>query len=163
MTLSSRGRVLLVGEAPSESSDPHAPLSGRVGARIEHLAHLRPGSLGRHFDLVNLLDRWPGRTGKKGSDFPAEAAREAAKRLAILLEAEPAHRRVIFLGKRVAAAFGERKLEPCRWVERSFGGRAVEVAMIPHPSGVNRALNDPDVARAVGEFLFEASTFGEED
>jgi uracil-DNA glycosylase len=149
-------RALLIGEAPSATSDPTAPLSGRTGARIEHFAGLAPGALASHFDLLNLLDRFPGRDGK-GTLWPVDLARESAKRIAIALEGDGRPSRAIFLGKRVAAAFGERRLQPCRWAERRFGGRVVEVALLPHPSGVNRWFNDPKNVKLASEFLFEAS------
>lgn len=152
--MTATGRILLVGEAPGPRGTG-VPLAGRVGARLEALAGIPEGTLRERFDCVNLLPTWPGRSGK-ASAFPAERTRGAAERLTALLAAEPAHGRVIFLGSRVARAFGRAGLEPCYWHATMFGKRAVDVALLPHPSGVNRWWNDSLNAAIARRFLRNA-------
>jgi len=62
-------RPLLVGEAPSKGKDGCRPFSGRSGRFLERLIGIDRETLGRHFDLENLVDRWPGQAGK-GSRSP---------------------------------------------------------------------------------------------
>jgi hypothetical protein len=60
--------------------------------------------------------------------------------------------RVILVGRAVVRAFGLDLEEPFVWTDE--GG--VEVAMIPHPSGLNRQYNDEAVRERASEFLTEA-------
>lgn len=123
---------ILVGEAPSSTSDPSRPFSGRSGAR---LAALLGRELDSVFELVNLLPAYPGRAGK-GSGFDRELARARAAEIA----ATRGDRLLILVGHRVAAAFG---LDGDYLVERDGA------IVFPHPSGINRFWNDPaNVTRA---------------
>jgi hypothetical protein len=66
----------------------------------------------------------------------------------------------ILLGRKVARAFGRRDQPFFERHHRSLMGHAIIV--IPHPSGLNRLYNEPDIrARAVGilaDFLSLRST-----
>lgn len=149
--------ILLVGEAPSATSDPRRPLEGRTGAKLAALAGMSMEAFGRRFALANLLHAYPGPGASgKGSAFPDEEARVAASQLRALLSVEPAPRRIVLLGKRVARAFGERAEPLCAWRPARFGGRDVELAVVPHPSGVNKWYNSPENVALVERFLFEA-------
>lgn len=136
-------RPLLVGEAPCRRGGE--PFTGRAGTVLAELAGFPPR---REFDCVNLLQQWPGQDGK-GSAFPLHDARVAA---AAMLSVLPQGRVVVVAGKRVAQAFGIRKPEFLRWY--AVGGKVVGV--LPHPSGINRWLNDPANREAAGTFLRSA-------
>lgn len=73
-----------------------------------------------------------------------DRARRSAERLCRALSG----RRVVFLGKAVAAAFGVRA-NSLRWVEH----RGMTVAVLPHPSGVNTWWNNPDNRAAASAFM----------
>lgn len=138
-------RPLLVGEAPNRMGGE--PFTGRAGRVLEALAGFPPR---REFDCVNLLQSWPGQAGK-GSAFPLHDARVAA---AAMLAVLPQGRVVVIAGKRAAAAFGIRRPEFLRWY--AVGGKVLGV--LPHPSGINRWLNDPTNRAAAGQFLRSART-----
>ena len=136
-------RPLLVGQAPSRTSDPRRPLEGKgAPARLAGLLGMRAEDLNRSFRRMNVLDEWPGRCGK-GDAFPAGLAREAAKKVRL-------RGRVVFLGKGAARAFGFRG-EFLGWSD--FGGS--RAAIFPHPSGVNRWFNDAGNRRRAREFMEE--------
>jgi uracil-DNA glycosylase len=149
-------KVVLVGEAPGRATDPARPLSGRTGAALERLAGLPPGSLPEAFELVNVLDRWPGRSGcgpHPGDGFPLGEARKAARRLLRTLVG----RRVILLGGRVCRALGVSPEPILAWREVIGIGGAIAVAVVPHPSGVNHWWNDPANRSEAAEFMASAA------
>lgn len=138
-------KALIVGQAPSRDTDGQAPFTGRSGARLADLLGIPHPALPRYVDLVNLIDRWPGKRGK-GDRFPIGEARAAA---AMLLSVTP-HDRIVVCGGRVAEALGLpvdiRPLETHTRGPRLF-------LMLPHPSGVNLWWNDPDHVAAATERL----------
>lgn len=136
-------RPLLVGEAPCRKGGE--PFTGRAGKVLESLAGFPPR---REFDCVNLLRTWPGQAGK-GSAFPEHDARVAASAMLAVL---PYGAVVVVAGKRAAGAFGIRRPEFLAWY--SVEGKVVGV--LPHPSGINRWLNDPVNRGAAGRFLRQA-------
>jgi hypothetical protein len=135
------GKITLVGQAPSRETDGLGAFRGRCGRRLADLAGLTLDGLHEAADAVNLLGRWPGRAGR-GDAFPMAEARAAAA--AMSLEG-----RAILVGRAVACAFGLRGLEPLRWVRSG----ALEVAMVPHPSGLNAWWNSPENRSAAAAFL----------
>lgn len=136
-------RPLLVGEAPGRRAKPgDRPFDGRCGSRLSDL-------IGRDvhecFDVVNLLDEWPGPGGSgKGDAFPAELATNAA----LELLKRDSHGTIVLAGARVVAAF---KLST-RPLGGSISGSRVYFH-VPHPSGVNRWWNDPVNAAQAGALL----------
>ncbi len=140
-------RPLLLGEAPSRSTEGAPPFSGRSGERLRELAGV--DRLDEAFSVANLLDRWPGRDGK-GSAFPLDEARRAADRI----EEQFVGRVVVLVGKRVCrAVFGGEHpyLEPVQAEVLGRGRRGGPFAayVLPHPSGINRWWNvDTNRARA---------------
>lgn len=141
--------VILIGEAPSCSSDPWQPLSGASGKRLAKWLGKDPAKV---FCLANLLDRWPGK-GRKGSAWPASAARKRVKEVARVMAGHGLPRRLVLVGGRVASAFGFRRMEPLKWRRARLGGRSVEVALLPHPSGTNMWYSDKANERAAARFL----------
>lgn len=133
------GRPYVVGEAPGPKGG--VPLEG-ARQRIGKLIGADPDDLALQFEWRNLLDEWPGYGPNGGSAFPMEAARRRARFM--LIHHRPLgvdrNRPFIYLGRRVAAAFGFRG----EWFEWSH-----DQVVTPHPSGLSRWWNDPaNVARA---------------
>ncbi len=146
-------RIVIVGEAPSRSSDPLRPFSGASGRTLAKLAGLSGYiELSYEATLVNVLRRWPGKgfAGEKGSRFPLPRARRAARRMKF-----EAHSRVILAGKRVTQAFGIRFEDYFCWklLPRGIAGALVWFACIPHPSGCNGFWNYPENREAASEFF----------
>ena len=138
----------MIGEAPSANGDRTDPIGGRAERVLCELAGF--DDLGSRFLRTNLISDWPGPNGK-GSAWPRDVARERAMMQASFLTGHrPA---VVLLGKRVADAFG---VDSEYFVWREPDLIKAPHVVIPHPSGVNRALNDPDVRRRTGEVLNEA-------
>jgi hypothetical protein len=147
-------KLLLIGQAPSRTSDPRKPLEGEPLAsklcalfgctRKEYLAKTE-----RH----NVLQYWPGKKAK-GDELPWLDARRGAERLRKKLLG----RRVVFIGQATAAYFYNWG-RPLRW-ERAFVDDIFEpftkVAILPHPSGINRWWNDPANRRRAKQFMRRA-------
>lgn len=129
-------RPLLIGEAPGRAA---VLPGGRCGRRLAELAGV--DDLAAAFRIRNLLDRWPGPDGTKGSAFDVGDARRLA---AELRSPGP----WILLGLRVAAAM-EVRAPYLRWT----WARGRRVAILPHPSGVNRWWNNAANAHAAARFL----------
>lgn len=150
-------RPLIVGEAPARTTPPGSlPLSGRPAVVLCQAAGIDPGptgdcrdALARRYDLANLLGSWPGPSGV-GAALPAAEARDAADRLDLT------DRVVVLLGRRVAAAVGVQQLAFFDWRTRDLPVPARALVVVPHPSGLNRHLNDPRVRDALGRALRRA-------
>lgn len=127
------GKPYVVGEAPGPR--PGVPLEA-ARKRLAGLCGVSPSVLADRMEWVNLLAAWPGYGPSGGSTFPMDAAREAAARLS---EVRP----LILLGKRVAKAFG---------VEQPWFWWVDNIAVVPHPSGLNRWWNDPQNTARATEF-----------
>lgn len=126
-------KAVIIGQAPSSTSDPSVPLSGKSGKFLAKLAGVPFEKLGDVFERVNVLNEHPGNAKKKGDKFPMRLARPAAAALKPSLSG----RKVVLLGKKVAEAFGHDGA-PFEWVPDPAG---FEVATCPHPSGVNLFWN----------------------
>ena len=137
-------KIVMIGQAPSRGRSRKEPLTGASGKRLAQLAGLSTQEFRGFFDRANVLRRWPGKNGK-GDAFPAAKARRGAVRL----RRELAGRRLILLGSAVARAFGLRDHPLMTWFEH--GG--LTVAVIPHPSGLNRWWNDSSNTVEAAAFL----------
>jgi len=140
-------RPYLVGEAPSRRTEGHPPLSGSSGRR---LSETLGSPLEESFELRNLLEHWPG-SGGRGSRFDRPAAVLAAISLVTTEHPE----RVVCLGYRAAGAFllSRTDVEALGWRSLTVAGHAFELAVVPHPSGVNRWWNEEGNRLAAAEFL----------
>lgn len=146
MVCPAMGKILLIGQAPNRTGNPKAILEGRLGRKIADLCGITFDEYVELFDRINILDCWPGKSGK-GDVFPkAEAARQAM-RIKI-------HERdcVVMLGQGVARSFGI-KAEFLRW---TFLG-STRVLILPHPSGINRWYNDPQNTRKARKIMHRLS------
>lgn len=132
--------ILVIGQAPGRGK-PTAPLAGRAGKKLADLHGVAHAEFMATREVVNLLDRWPGKAGK-GDAFPLAEARERAA-----LHDLSRWDRVVFLGKNVARAFNFRA--PFL-VWQSLDG--VLCAVVPHTSGINRWWNDADNTEAARRF-----------
>lgn len=142
-------RLVIVGEAPSRTSDPKKPLSG-PSMRRRLVEFFGEDAYGRA-EKRNLLAAYPGRSAGKGAKFPAVEARKAAVALAERFEKSATPRYVVLLGRRVASAFFATGVDAKLFEDRRLGGRSV-YAVFPHPSGVNRWFNDPANVRKAKRF-----------
>jgi uracil-DNA glycosylase len=159
---SSELKPLLVGEAPSRRGDRYwmFPLSGPPAKVLCELAGIpaQPGgsTYGRWtwalydvFETVNLIERF-----KDAEPWSAPRARDRARELAEVHAPLVA----VLLGRKVAAAWGLADRPVGEWGPALPGGLPVpEVVCLPHPSGLNRTLNDPEVRALMGRGLVEAT------
>lgn len=141
-------KPLLIGQAPSASGESGKPLEGRIGRKLAALSGMSFPDWAASCDRVNVFDEFPGKNGK-GDSWDPKKAEKRADGLRGLLKG----RRVVFLGKRVAKAFGESGSPILEW-KRSEKLKA-EVATLPHPSGIVLWWNDEDNEAAAASFLHE--------
>lgn len=143
-------RPLIVGQAPSASSDPAEPLSGRSGRRLASLCCLSLEEFIASYDRANLVGEFPGRL-QKGDAFPIGPARASA----VLIRGGLSPRRLVLLGSGVARAFGVPAGSPAlRW----FALGRHRAAICPHPSGVCQFWNDPRNVGQARSFWLELET-----
>lgn len=136
-------RALIVGQAPSRATDGQPPFSGRSGERLARLLGVTPAELGDVAELVNLVERWPGKRGR-GDAFPIVEARDMATALTKFSQ----HERFVLCGGQVARSFG---LDLIPLVAARHANRTV--MLVPHPSGLNRWWNDEEHERATSAAL----------
>lgn len=162
-------RVLLVGQAPGADGDVR-PLTGIMGVRLAELMGVcgTPGvpddeAIGVWFDRANVLDFYPGRSGK-GHAFPVGAARIAAE---LMLPEVKRYDRVVFCGKAVFEAFrtcgtgdeSARRRKEWRgwpmltWHHLDRTGLAGSWAWMPHTSMIVTWWNDRENVEAAQAFL----------
>jgi uracil-DNA glycosylase len=128
-------KVLIVGQAPSRTCS--VPFAGRSGARLAELAGMTHAEFLRRTERVNLIDRYLGKSGK-GDRAPRRLLDLGARRL--VLSGAMKGRKVLLVGAAVTRAV-------FRNFEKYMYG--LPIYSIPHPSGVNRAWNDPQTEIAV--------------
>lgn len=138
-------RILTIGENPGLSGDSEATLEGSVGKRLASYAGL---TWREYLDLTERRNLFP----EYVHPWPREEARDRAE----LIFPSLIGRRTLLLGQRVATAFAFH-WPVLNWV--SIG--PVTVAIVPHPSGLNRWWNDPINATMARQFLRQ--TFGVDD
>lgn len=166
---------MIIGEAPSKSGDRYwmFPISGAVAETLCKLAGIPPQPGGSrygqwtwalydYFECENLIERYPGVQGR-GASFPTGIARANA----IAKREEWARRVVVLLGRRLADVLVDERdgsvLPFFEWRERMHVVRehdgciiSCQVVAIPHPSGLNRMLNDETTRDRTGAVLREA-------
>lgn len=128
-------RVFLIGEHNPYGSDPRFALypepTHSAGGRLCRLLGMQSGAYLHAFERRNLLTlaRWS-----------VPAAREAANRVRAELREGDA---LVLLGARVSSAFGYPFAPLAEHRGLVHGAVGYEVLVIPHPSGLSRAWNDP--------------------
>lgn len=151
-------KPLIIGQAPAKGNDGLLPFAGRSGAKLAHLAGVGDSGddLPAHFDLVNLLPRWPGKpVAGKGDLFPMEEAKANAQALLEKLEGRaPSY--ILMMGHKVKECMGFRSMI---YLERTQHLRHIWIPF-PHPSGINRwyniGVNRARAARILREVLEDA-------
>lgn len=118
-------------------------LVGESGYRLATWAGLSPAEFRERARLVNVYRELPPRWGRP-------FARGRAEELAVDAERAGAER-VVLLGERVAAAF-DYTAPPFEWHPTAMLPTQL-VALVPHPSGLNRYWNEPVNRRLVERFL----------
>jgi len=146
-------RPVFIGQAPSRNGDPWKPLTGMPGRRLASLAGMYPLEFYVSTVRANLLPTYMGEDGD-GDAFPTINARVAAIESAAALDG----RTVVFVGRRVAQAFGCRG-DWFRW-DRVFlptpgFEQGIRYSTMPHPSGRNRYWNDEGNRKKAEAFLRE--------
>lgn len=140
------GKIILVGQAPGSRGDPKQPLAGAAGRRLAALANIDLDQFLDRFERVNLLG--PQLKAGKGDAFDVRAARDKADALRLKWRG----RKAVLLGRGVAAAF---RLVPddYQWFKPLEVPPGVEVAVMPHPSGISHWWNDSANVEAAREFM----------
>jgi len=147
-------RYLLVGEAPSKNHGKRnldvclacralniRPVPGTMGKlRTQYPKMFKFTMATKH---INLLDEWPGSSGK-GSAFPIKDAMFTAATFRLGFKQYDA---VFLAGKRVAKAFGVE----AEYFDKVEGDTPIYV--VPHPSGINTWWNDPCNRERARQFL----------
>lgn len=143
--------VLIVGPAPSASSDPTSPWDAASGRRLAALMGMSLEEFLGTFDRACLFDKFPGRLANSSGDaFPIQEATINAFKL---MRNNPFdnYKAIILMGKNVARAFNWQNAEFLEWDRTSRPFKVV----FPHPSGLNRWWNDKRNRKAAKEFLTE--------
>jgi len=138
-------KIIIVGQTPARRSKE--PLDGAAGRRLAALAGLDLADFLGHFVRVNLLDQ-----EELGA---AEATLRAGRERADALREKWLGRKAVLLGRGVAAAF---RLIPddYQWFKAVEVPPGVEVAVMPHPSGISTWWNDEANVAAAREFMLRA-------
>ncbi len=139
---------LLIGQAPGPNTDPRLPLfpvpSTSAGGRLASFAGMTRGEYLMSLERINLLQNFPGKTGRDDK-FPMKDAKIAARAIRPLLD----DRVVILVGRNVANAF-ELDIEFHQFVPGFDFCR--ELAVVPHPSGRNHWYNKEENKLIAKEF-----------
>lgn len=149
-------KIIILGQAPAATYGEEEPLAGAARDALLRYA----GRVNRHdlwqqlVEPMNLLDYYPGKQGK-GDRFPVAEAEAAAWNMIEELHG----RTVVMLGKNVMKAFGL-KLDWFQWKTVTSCGCTFEVAVCPHPSGVNRWWNSSTNKEKAKRFLDRLFTQG---
>ncbi len=137
---------VLIGQAPSRTSDVEKPLSAwPISSRLCRLCGCNLLAYLSSFQRVNLLREWPGKDSK-GDAFDLKLAKKTAEAYFQRFH----NRKIILLGGNVSRAFGLPGDFPLLAFRDVRGSR---IAVVPHPSGVNLWWNDPANAKAAGKFM----------
>jgi G:T/U-mismatch repair DNA glycosylase len=135
-TIDPNTHAWIVGEAPGKNTRSYLPMfpypRTSSGGRLLQLSGLTPAE---YFTIQrrNLIEEYPGIWPKF----------EAKKQAQNILEDMPRGSRVVLLGRRVGEAFGFTQY----FQHETHAGSVY--AILPHPSGLNRELNDERVKAAI--------------
>lgn len=137
-------KFMIVGQAPSATSDPKSPLSGRSGAFLARCAGVSFEQIRDAFELVNLLPKHVGKAGK-GDRVRRPTAREVERVVVRTRRKETVILLGRFVGRCVAGSAGP--------FFRPFMIGRCEAVIVPHPSGINVAYNDPANRKKLGAVI----------
>lgn len=142
-------KIVIVGQQPASYEDEGNPLPVRpnsTGQRLCQMAGILPTSFENAFIRMNVSPRY------EPDGFMPEYYRTDVENWLPLLEGK----RVILLGPAVASAFAipRDQYDWAHWFDHPT--EHVLLSVIPHPSGLNRLYNNPELTSMVGSFLREA-------
>jgi hypothetical protein len=153
-----RGPVtgIIVGERPGPGTSPALPMypypAGSAGGRLLAISRMPLGDYLGRLMRVNLLREY-------GSTWPVrQAADRASEFVAKVWEVDT---RVVACGSKVAAAFASAVHRPWPVMFEVMRIGRVELIAIPHPSGRNKATNDPGVRRQMRRAVRWAADYKE--
>lgn len=144
-------RTLIIGQAPAKDTVGKPAFSGKSGPKFADLLGVEHSRLWEFFDVMNLLDYYPGQPSdktKRGDAFPMPEAKKVAKGMLKFMD----ERTVVFVGKNVARAFEVHSLEFFGWFVEvtALDSSALEkgtnffrYCVVPHPSGISHFWNNP--------------------
>lgn len=149
--------MVLIGQAPARVSPEPWHYAAPSTKRLAAVMRCEPELIRSIFEARNLLTRYPGKIRRERSEgpsdrFPWTRARRAAKQMTSTL----AGRDVVIVGARVARCFGlvANVVGYLKWFhDAELDAR---VAIMPHPSGLNRWWNDLENQMAAKRFLLRA-------
>lgn len=139
-------RIVFVGQQPNTYEDEGQPLIIKPNSSGERLAKwmgVSPSEFTNNFARVNL-NPW-----HDGDEFSPNYHIAAAKNLYELLYG----RRVVLLGPAVAEAFGVSRRDYVYFRFYDHPEAHFIYAVMPHPSGLNRLYNDPQIMAQAKNFL----------
>lgn len=140
-------KMVFIGQQPNSYEDQGNPLPIRpnsTGRRLVQMMGVTDEAFEKNFVRMNVSPF------HDPEGFSPEYWRDNAANILPLLEG----RRVVLLGPAVADAFGfERsRYDYASWFDHPDGHHSL-FAVIPHPSGVNRQYNNPEMFEMVRSFL----------
>ena len=139
-------KTLIIGQAPAKDTVGQPTFSGKSGPKFAELLGVEHSRLWDVFDVVNLIDYYPGPPDdktKRGDAFPMKEARLIANGMVKAMS----RRTVVFVGKNVARAFRVASLEYFEWFVTSLAPDDqgfYKFCVVPHPSGISHFWNDPE-------------------
>ncbi len=141
-------KIVFVGQQPNSYEDEGVALPirpGSSGQRLVTMMGVTPDAFESAFIRINVSPY------HDPEGFSPEYHHTSASNLLPLLEG----RRVILLGPAVAKAFKlERSAyEWCKFFDHPSENVSCLMAVIPHPSGLNRLYNDPEIQQRVSQLL----------
>lgn len=139
-------KTVFVGQQPNSYADEGSALpihAGSTGQKLVTMMGVTPAAFEQNFIRVNVS------AIHDPEGFTPSYHRHSARNMLPLLEG----RRVVLLGPAVASAFDwdRNDYTYCRFYDHP--DFHILWAVIPHPSGLNRLYNDPEVKRQVEELL----------
>ncbi len=160
-------RAILIGEAPSKTNGHDWPFSGPCAKRISSLFGVEEHEWRSKTISLNLIDKWPGSAGLKGSKFNAAAGESAARMFTACCPWVSEPMPVLLLGLRVARTFyGTRRVEYfgrhmkldhlatlSQYSRHDNYPTRCRVWTVPHPSGISHWWNDEDNVRTAKRFF----------
>lgn len=157
-------KPIMVGQAPSRTSDPDRPLVGRSGKILaKHVGIERHGLYLKFlcdFERRNVLDYYPGSNGDgKGDRFPMDEARGEARDMVDDFRG----RFVLALGSKTYRALtAGTGADGKGYFETTYinfheepPNNGFHVTPVPHPSGLNRWWNDESNRERYRDFMVD--------